>query len=168
MQLVNISSSDVRRIVLLLLLALFFSLAFPRDVFAQSDRFLGTWNLNLGKSTYVAGPTPRSSTLTFQGEGPNLIDIVEGIDAQGRPTKAVLQHVYDGQPHATTGLPDADASAYTRVDANTVIFARMKGGKLVGVGTLVLSQDFKTITVTNRGANAAGQQVNNVAVYDKG
>jgi hypothetical protein len=43
----------------------------------------------------------------------------------------------------------------------------MKAGKLVQVATLVLAQDGKTITITTRGTNAGGQQVNTVAVYDK-
>jgi hypothetical protein len=56
---------------------------------------------------------------------------------------------------------------YARSDANTVISASMKGGKLVQVTTIVLSQDGRTITTTGRGVDARGQQVNSVAVYDK-
>jgi hypothetical protein len=149
------------------LAALIFLIALAQDGFAQSERWLGTWKLNLASSTYTVGTTPKRGALTFQQEGANLIDTTEGIDALGRPTKGVLQHIYDGQPHPTTGLPDADASAYTRVNANTVIFTRLKTGKLVGIGTLVLSQDGRTITVTTRGVSSAGQPLNNIAVYEK-
>jgi hypothetical protein len=75
--------------------------------------------------------------------------------------------INDGQTHPTTGSPDFDASAYTRVDANTWIFTRMKAGKVVGVGTSVLSQDGRTCTNTFRGIDAAGQPMNYVQVYDK-
>jgi hypothetical protein len=44
-------------------------------------------------------------------------------------------------------LRDHDASAYVRVDANTVIFSRFKAGKFLAVGTGVLSQDGKTWSV---------------------
>jgi hypothetical protein len=33
----------------------------------------------------------------------------------------VLLHIYDGQPHPTTGNPLYDSSAYLRLDANTVL-----------------------------------------------
>jgi hypothetical protein len=79
----------------------------------------------------------------------------------------VFVHIYDGQPHPTTGLPVFDASAYTRLDANTFVFTRLKARKLVGVGTAVVSQDDKTWTVTQTGADANGRLANSVAVDDK-
>jgi hypothetical protein len=65
------------------------------------------------------------------------------------------------------GSPDFDASAYTRVDANTLLFTRLKAGKLVGIGTLVVSQDGKTETGTLTGIEANGRFYNNILVYDK-
>jgi hypothetical protein len=76
-------------------------------------------------------------------------------------------HNYDGQPHPVTGNPDVEARSYARLDANTVISASTKAGKLAQVATLVLSQDGRTITVSTRGVNAKGEQVNTVGVYDK-
>ena len=81
--------------------------------------------------------------------------------------RLVRSHNYDGQPHPLPGDPDQDARSYTRVDANTVISASTKTGKLVQVATLVLSPDGRTITTTGRGVDAKGQPVNSVAVYDK-
>jgi hypothetical protein len=71
------------------------------------------------------------------------------------------------QPHPTTGSPLFDASAYARLDTNTFVFTRMKAGKLVGVGTAVVSQDGKTWTVTQTGVDANGRPANSVAVYEK-
>jgi hypothetical protein len=76
-------------------------------------------------------------------------------------------HIYDGQPHPTTGSHVFDASAYTRLDANTFIFTRSKAGKLVGVGTAVVSPDGMTWTVTQTGPDANGRPANSVAIYDK-
>jgi hypothetical protein len=52
------------------------------------------------------------------------------LDAQGSSATAVFMHIYDGMPHPSTGLSFWDASAYTRVDANTIILSRFKAGKL--------------------------------------
>ena len=91
----------------------------------------------------------------------------QGIDAHGNPTMVVFMHIYDGMPHPTTGAPDYDASAYTRVDGNTLIVARFKAGKLVQVGTVVVSQDGKTLTGPSTGTQANGQLGNTILVYDR-
>jgi hypothetical protein len=59
--------------------------AVPKSANAQTN--LGKWKLNLAKSAYSPGPPPRSQTLTFEGVGQDLKDIVEGIDAEGKPIK---------------------------------------------------------------------------------
>jgi hypothetical protein len=76
-------------------------------------------------------------------------------------------HIYDGLPHPTTGTPDIDASIYTRPDANNIIFARMKEGKLVGVGSGVVSPDGRTLTVTGSGAGGGGLRGSYLLIYDK-
>jgi hypothetical protein len=76
-------------------------------------------------------------------------------------------HIYDGKPYPTTGSSIYDSTAYTRVDANTVNFTRTKAGNVVQSGTQVVSKDGKELTITTRGTGANGQQINNVAVFDK-
>ena len=149
------------------LLCLAVATALPQAGLAQSNPWLGMWKLNLAKSTYAPGQAPRSSTYNFQGAGANLTNTVETVDAAGSSTKTVNPHIYDGQVHPITGNPNVDTRMYTRADANTVISASMKAGKLVQVTTIVLSQDGRTITTSTRGTDARGQQVNSVAVYDK-
>jgi hypothetical protein len=151
----------------MLCLAVVFAAALPQTGLAQSNPWLGMWKLNLAKSAYPPGQVPRSSTYNFQASGANLTNTVDTVDAAGSSLKTVNPHVYDGQVHPITGNPSVDTRMYTRVDANTVISASMKAGKLVQVTTIVLSQDGRTITTTNRGTDASGQHVNSVAVYDK-
>ena len=151
----------------MLCLAVVFATALPQPGLAQSNPWLGMWKLNLAKSTYPPGQAPRSATFNFQGAEANLTNTVDTVSAAGSSTRAVNMHNYDGQPHPLPGDPDQDTRSYTRVDANTVIFASMKAGKLVQVATLVLSQDGRTLTVTTRGTDVRGQQVNTVSVNDK-
>jgi hypothetical protein len=148
-------------------LAVVFATVLPEAALAQSNPWLGMWKLNLAKSTYPPGQAPRSSMYNFQVTGANLANTVETVDAAGNSTKTVNPHIYDGQVHPITDNPSVDTRMYARVDANTVISASMKAGKLVQVTTIVLSQDGRTITTTGRGIDAKGQHVNSVAVYDK-
>jgi hypothetical protein len=167
MKLVSNPNLVARRVFTSILAASAFAVALPQAGFAQADPVLGTWKLNLAKSTYAPGQAPRSLTVTYQGAGANLTATADTIDAAGNAAKAVFVRIYDGQPHPTTGSPDYDASAYTRVDANIYIISRTKAGRFVEVDTQVLSQDGRTNTITTRGITAAGQPTNIVQVYDK-
>jgi hypothetical protein len=141
--------------------------SFPQVAFAQSSPLIGTWKLNLDKSKYSPGPPPRSGSLTYTQDGQNIRNTVQGIDAQGNAFSGVLMHIYDGEPHPTTGSPVIDASAYTRLDPNNYIFTRLKAGKLVSVGNVIMAQDGRTLTVTTTGADANGRPSNSIAVYEK-
>jgi hypothetical protein len=139
----------------------------PQLGFAQSSPVIGTWKLNLDKSKYNPGPPLRSATLNYTQDGQNIRSTAQVIDGQGNSATVVFLHIYDGQPHPTTGSADYDASAYTRVDANTIIISRLKAGKLVSVGTGVVSQDGKTFTVTETGIDANGRPDSSILVLDK-
>src|SRR5258708_38996126 len=153
----------------LLFLAAVLATAVPQIGLAQSNPLIGTWKLNLAKSKYGGAPPPRSTTLTFTAEGQNLALTADTIDAQGQMVKTIFSHIYDGKPHPTTGVPGGlyDASAYTRIDANTIDIVRSKDGKAVQTGWAVLSGDGKTYTVTIGGIGPNGQAMSTVAVYEK-
>ena len=48
-----------------------------------------------------------------------------------------------------------------------LIFIRLKVGRLLQVGTFVVSQDGKTLTITSTGIVGKGQPLNTIAVFDK-
>jgi hypothetical protein len=135
---------------------------------AQSDPFDGIWQSNLAKSKLtgrLAGL--KSATHYFHGEGQNRKDTEVGIDAQGNPFSVVRMHIYDGQPHPTTGSSISDASTYTQVDAHTINYSLTKAGKVVMTGTMMVSQDGKTLTITVKGTDASGREYNDVAVNER-
>jgi len=159
-----------RHIFTLTSMALFFlvavlATAVPDIGLAQSNPLIGTWKLNIAKST-LAAPL-RSQIVTFAGQGQNLTNTAETIDAKGRVSKAVDVHIYDGKPHPTPGNPNYDSTAYTRINANTVNYVRFRDGKSVETGSIVVSADGKTHTVTAEGTAANGQQYSTVSVYDR-
>jgi hypothetical protein len=151
------------------LLGLAVATALPQTGLAQSNPLIGTWKLNLAKSKYIGAPPPRSQTMTFAGEGENLTNNVEAVDAQGQAIKTMFIHIYDGKPHPTTGVAGGlyDSSAYTRIEANTVNFVRLKDGKALQTGWAVVSGDGKTYTVTTGGTGLNGQPISTVGVFEK-
>ena len=136
--------------------------------FAQSDSQVGVWKLNLAKSKYSPGPAPKSGTSRIEAAGAGTKVVVDQTMADGSTRHWEFTANYDGKDSPVTGNnPDADMVARTRVNANSVQMVSKKGGKVTTTQTSKVSSDGKTRTVTTKGVNASGQQVNNVAVYDK-
>jgi len=151
----------------MVLLGLAIATALPQIAFAQTDPFLGTWQLNLAKSKYSPGPPPKSQTVNVQAEGQAQRVTIAGVAASGNPFNYALTAVFDGLPHPTENNPNQDAYAATRVDAYTQIFSDLKADKLVGTTTIVVSPDGKTTTATAIILDANGRPINNISVYDK-
>jgi hypothetical protein len=128
------------------------------------DPLIGTWKLNHEKST-ATFLLQRSMTLTWTGDGQNLIDTSEGIDAQGQAFKVVFRHIYDGMPHPTTGSPDYDSTSYTRI-GNTINWVRFRLGKTVEVGQAVIVPG-KTYTLSIEGIDANNQSYHAVSMFDR-
>ena len=134
----------------------------------SSDPRLGTWKLNLAKSTYAAGTAPKSVTFTSEAAGAGIKSTVDVVAADGTVQHWVVTTNYDGKDTPLVGTNVQDETvARTRVDANTVKMVYKKAGKVISTQSSVVSKDGKTITITSTGTDAKGQTVKSVAVYDK-
>ena len=132
------------------------------------DPHIGVWKLNPARSKYDPGPAPKSTTSTREVVATGTKVTTEGISADGTPRRWESTTNYDGKDSPITGNnPEGDTVARTRIDARTVRSVTKKGGKVTLTQTSVVAPDGKTRTVTTTGVNAAGQKVNNVAVYEK-
>jgi hypothetical protein len=152
----------MRRIILAVALA--GVLAVP--AFGQGvDRLIGTWKLNLEKSTFTGRAPPKSRTATFAGEGHTFTVTIEGVEAKGQALKLIYRHIYDGQPHPTTGSPDSDSSSYHRF-GNSISGTFFKNGKVVGLTQIQLVPG-KTFTVTEEGIAADGLLYHGVSVFER-
>ena len=136
---------------------------------AQGELRVGTWELNLARSTFSPGPPPRKQTLTFRAAGPQWTALLQGVDATGRPINPDMNNLaitFDGRDHPTA-TEDYDTTAWKRSRGNDYEVIRKKAGKIVMTSTNHISSDGQTMTITTKGVNAKGQQVHNVRVYDK-
>jgi hypothetical protein len=136
---------------------------------AQEEPRVGKWELNLAKSSFSPGPPPQKQTLTFQAAGPQWMALLQGIDASGKPINPDMNNLaitFDGRDHPTATV-DYETTAWKRIDANKYEVIRKKAGKVVLTSINVVSKDGRTMTITTKGVNAAGQSINNVRVYEK-
>jgi len=132
-----------------------------------SDPRIGTWKLNVAKSTFSPGPAPRSNTMKIEASGQGEKLTTEGVNAEGGRTALQYTANYDGKDYPISGAPNADMISLKRIDARTIERTNKKDGKVNVTITYVVSQDGKTMTTTVKGTNAQGQTVNNVAVWER-
>ena len=132
-----------------------------------TDPVVGTWVLNVAKSTFSPGPAPKSESRTYVAAGKEIKVTSAGVDADGKPTAGGWAIVADGRDVPMTGNPNADTLSLKQIDAFNTEFALKKAGKVVITGTRTISRDGRVMTITNKGTNAKGETVNDVLVYEK-
>jgi hypothetical protein len=144
-----------------------FGLAAVVATAAQStDPVVGTWRLNVAKSKYSPGPTPKSVTSTWESAGKGYRVSVRNEPASGSAYEYSYTTAADGSDSKVTGSnPNADTIAVKRIDANSFEVISKRNGKVTITQRSVISSDTRTVTTT--GTDGQGQKVNNVAVFDK-
>jgi hypothetical protein len=163
----TVSSAIYAQLAIAVLIALFLSVTLPRISFAQTEPLVGSWRLNVAKSTFNPGPGPRAQTWTIESAGGGLRLNLEGMGAQGGQQKSEWPIVFDGRPHPVTGNVNTDAITSRRIDPYTLQGEYLKGGSTVGNWTIVVSRDGRVTTITASQRLANGQQNNNVSVFER-
>lgn len=131
------------------------------------DPVVGTWNLNVAKSTFKPGPALKSQTRVYTESEDGISLTTTSTDADGKESTTTLTFKYDGKSNPATGSADYDSVAVTRVNALTVHSQQFKAGKPVGKAERLLSKDGKTLTFKQHGTHASGVKYDDVLVYDK-
>ena len=132
-----------------------------------ADAVVGTWKLNVAKSTFSPGPAPKSQTRSYVESAQGITLTVKTTAADGKETTTTLTFKDDGKPYAVSGSPDFDMVSVKRVDAMTVHSTQMKAGATVGTGVRSVSKDGKTLTFAQKGTHATGVKYDDVSVYDR-
>ena len=132
-----------------------------------ADPRIGTWKLNVAKSQYNPGPPIQSLTVKVEPAGQGGKVSTEGVSADGTRTATQYTANFDGKDYPLTGSPAADAVALKRIDARTTERTDKKAGTVAQTLRRVVSQDGKTMTVTVKGKDAQGQDMNNVLLFEK-
>ena len=116
----------------------------------------------------------------YEDHGRWMLHTLIMIDAAQKHTQLTVAVVkYDGKEYPTyageglasrlsNGEEPTQTVAFRVVDAYTMEWSDRTNAKLIGTGTVALSQDGKTMTDTNRAFNSEGKQISmNVLVYEK-
>jgi hypothetical protein len=136
-------------------------------VVASADSpHMGTWKLNEAKSHFSKGAT-KNNTVMYEAAGDSTKVTVDGTAGDGSAVHSEWTGKFDGKYYAVTGSPTSDMRSYAMVNSRTLKFREKQGGKVVLTGTITVSRNGKSRTVTTSSKNAQGKWMANTAVYDK-
>ena len=150
-------------------LALLF-LASP--VFAQSkdDPSLGTWKLNVAKSTYTGMAPNKSDVRSYEVVDGWLLVQTETVNGAGKRSGVRFVAKFDGKEYQQVGrfAPTVALITYKPVDRNTLQYTvRTTAGKLDSTSTRTISADGKTMTTEQKSTDAGGKPVSYLQVWDR-
>ncbi len=114
---------------------------------------VGTWKLDVAKSTFSPGPAPKSATRTYTESADGVVLDGMTVGANGKEASMHVAYKADGKSYPVTGNPNADGVTAKSVNARTWDFTLTKAGKVVGTAHRVVSADGKTLTVNNKGTH---------------
>lgn len=132
-----------------------------------TDPLVGTWTLDVAKSTYKPGPAPKSATVIIDAVGKGIKVAVDAAMGDGTAMKWGYTSARDGKDVPVTGNPSFDTANVTPTSPTEGTIVYKKGGKAVATTKTSVAKDGKTMTVTTTGTDPKGQAMNNVAVYTK-
>jgi hypothetical protein len=142
-------------------------LAIGTGTAVAADSAVGTWKLNVAKSTFSPGPAPKSQTRIYAESAQGITLTVKTTAADGKDSTTNLTFKEDGKPYPASGNPDFDMVSVTRVDALTIHSTQTKAGATVGNAVRTVSKDGKTLTFSQKGTHVNGMKYDDVSVYDR-
>ena len=130
------------------------------------DPFIGTWKMNLEKTTIIGAPVPKSYIMVITGDGQNLSGTVDVVGVpEGGASTLKFMWICDGQLHPATGSRDFDSTACIRF-GNTINQVFYKDGKPVSAGQSRINSN-GAYTYTSEGMYANGRPFSRSYVFDR-
>ena len=148
-----------------LALGVLFAIALVASAADAPDPVIGTWKLNVAKSS--GANVPRSETRTYAAADGGVALTWKRVSADGKEMTARSTFKYDGKDYPVTGSPDFDTLNVTRLAPNTVSGKQKRAGKIVGTTTRSVSRDGKTLTLASRMTSGTGGTSSTTLVYDR-
>ncbi len=136
---------------------------------SDADPVVGTWKLNLAKSTFGGVPAYKSQ-IRMYSRSRSSEDItlkMTTVSSEGKETTTQATYKLNGKDYPSMGNSDFDSLSGMQIDTKTVEFTLKRTGKPVGTIRRTVSEDGKTLTINFVLTNAKGVQTSALTVFDK-
>jgi hypothetical protein len=141
----------------------------PQAAAAQVyEPWLGTWILNVEKSTYSPGPPPyKRSMFAIERRQDGVRVTYEMVRPRGGVIHMEWDGRFDGREYPVQGLEQHVTYTYNRIDDRTYDIIAKMDGRVAASSRTALSADGRTITTITVGRDAQGRDATTTTVYQK-
>jgi hypothetical protein len=140
---------------------------------AQKNSVGGVWKLDVEKSKFNPGPGPKSATLTIDTSGGGAKTTYDEIEADDNHIGYEYSTTEDdGKDSPVSGtarsaILGGAETVVVRHASSSLVVHFMKSGQIVATNNTVVSKDGKTLKITSQGADAKGQPLSSMTVWNK-
>ena len=134
-----------------------------------ADPTIGTWRLNVAKSEFKAPALHLKSEVRTYEESPEGVKVrIRTIEGDGHSVTVEYPANYDGKyyPVRGSGGP-ADAIALTTINDHEAALTLMHGNNIVATALRVVSKNGRTMTISYKGSDPVGRQVDRLLFYER-
>jgi len=156
-----------RRFLILVFGWLFASAMSVANAAPADNMVIGTWKLNVARSTFTPGPGWQSQVRVYQATPAGVSVTWTGTDASGATMRVSYAYNYDGRDYPMVGSASYDTLNAVRVDARTVRSEEKRDGKVVGIAVRTVSPDGKVLTIADEGTNRKGKPFSQLLIFDR-
>ena len=159
--------------VILVMTAALEAQAQARPASENADRFIGTYVLNVAKSTYEGAPAPKSSIRTFDYERDGTILVtVHTTSATGSASFVHFLIKLDGREYEELsrsggGGPSKTTVSARKIDDSNIEATFSRDGKPYIWHSWNISADGKTQTVKRKSTTSDGKPTNFIQIYER-
>ena len=127
----------------------------------------GNWTLDVSKSSYSPGPTPKSQHAVLTAVPNGIRTVADRVEADGKMVHFEWTGTFDGKDQPVVGDPARDVVSVKKVDDYTLEVTNKKGGKVTTILRAVYAKDGKSRTETITGTDGQGRKVENVTFWTR-
>jgi len=130
---------------------------------SDADPVVGTWKLNLAKSTFGGGRALKSQNRTYSQSARGITLKMKTVSADGKETTTQSTFQLNGNDYPSMGNSDFDSLSGMLIDTSTAEFTLKKAGKPIGKMHRAVSKDGQTLTINILLTNVLGVQINSIS-----
>jgi hypothetical protein len=137
---------------------------------SKDDPSIGTWKLNVAKSTFTPGPPIKGDTRSYEVVDGWIIVTTETTQATGEKTGVRFAAKFDGRDYPQIGrfAPTVALISYQPVDKRTLKYTvKDTSGKITSTNTRTVSPDGRTMTIEQKSTDGSGRPVMNVELFER-
>jgi len=130
--------------------------------------WLGTWTLNVEKSSYNPGPPPyRRGAFVVEPVNGGVRIVSRLVRVRGGVVHTEWTGRFDGKDYPVQGIDEVLSYAYVPLDERTYELVIKADGRVIGKSRATLSADGRTLTTVTAARDPRGNELTTTTVYEK-